>query len=381
MKKMIAVCLSAALVLSMTACGAASKDAVQSNSQSVVQSLPSNVDFGTPISMSGEPAPSKPASSAASQAPAQTDAFPVTVKDALDRTVKIEKQPQKIVSGYYITSSLLIALGLEKQVVGIEAKAKTRPIYALAAPEFLELPNVGSAKEFDLEGCAALKPDLVILPIKLKDSVKALEELGITVIAVNPEGTEQLQQMIETIAIATGTTETGTGLIRFSMNQTQKLTDLLADAKKPTVYLGGNSAFLSTAGAKMYQNALIETAGGKNVAAELKDNYWADVSYEQVIAWNPDVIVLASDAQYTVQDVLNDKNISSVTAVKNKAVYQMPGAYEAWDSPVPSSALGSLWLASVLHSDVYTPEMFTKEATAFYHDYYDIAYQAPQKAA
>ena len=379
MKKIISICLSVALSLSLVACGApVAKSTAKSDAASMVQSIPSNVDLGTPVSKDGEPAASKAASTAQTEAGAT---FPVTITDALGREIMIEKQPQKIVSGYYITSSLLIALGLETKVVGMEAKAKTRPIYALAAPEMLNLPNVGTAKEFDLEGCAALKPDLVILPIKLKDSVKALEELGITVLAVNPEGTEQLQETIETIGIATGTTDTATGLIRYNMNQTQDLIDLLAEAKKPTVYLGGNSAFLSTAGAKMFQNTLIDIAGGKNVAAELTDSYWAEVSYEQVIAWNPAVIVLASDAQYTVQDVLNDKNIAGVTAVKNKAVYQMPGDYEAWDSPVPSSILGSLWLASVLHSDVYTAEMFTKEANTFYSDYYGIAYQAAKKAA
>ena len=53
-------------------------------------------------------------------------------------------------------------------MVGIEAKADKRAIYKLAAPDLIELPSVGTAKEFDLEGCAALSPDLVILPLKVK---------------------------------------------------------------------------------------------------------------------------------------------------------------------------------------------------------------------
>ena len=61
--------------------------------------------------------------------------FPVTVTDAAGREVTIEQAPQRLVSGYYITTSMLIALGLEDRLVGIEAKADSRPIYALAAPE------------------------------------------------------------------------------------------------------------------------------------------------------------------------------------------------------------------------------------------------------
>ena len=76
--------------------------------------------------------------------------YPVTVTDQAGREVTIEKEPESIVSGYYISTSLLLALGLKDKVTGIEAKADKRPIYKLAAPEFLELPNVGTAKEFDL---------------------------------------------------------------------------------------------------------------------------------------------------------------------------------------------------------------------------------------
>ena len=59
-------------------------------------------------------------------------------------------------------------------MVGIESKSNKRPIYSLAAPEMLELPNVGTAKEFDLETCLSTEPDLVILPMKQKDTASAV---------------------------------------------------------------------------------------------------------------------------------------------------------------------------------------------------------------
>jgi len=86
------------------------------------------------------------------------DYYPITVTDQAGRQVVIEEEPERLVSGYYISSSVLIALDLDDKMVGIEAKANKRPIYSLSAPELIELPNVGTAKEFDLEGCAALEP-------------------------------------------------------------------------------------------------------------------------------------------------------------------------------------------------------------------------------
>ena len=202
-------------------------------------------------------------------------AFPVTVTDAAGREVTIEQAPQRLVSGYYITTSMLIALGLEDRLVGIEAKADSRPIYALAAPELLELPSVGTAKEFDLEGCAALAPDLVILPIKLKDTVAALEELGIPTLLVNPEDLTLLAETIEMLGAATGAQEQAAALLDNNAQTEAELTALLAETDRPRVYLAGNSSYLSTAGEKMYQNTLIELGGGQNVAAGIEDTYWA----------------------------------------------------------------------------------------------------------
>ena len=46
-------------------------------------------------------------------------AFPVTVTDALGREVTIEAEPQRIVSGYYIATSMLMALDKTDCLVGI----------------------------------------------------------------------------------------------------------------------------------------------------------------------------------------------------------------------------------------------------------------------
>lgn len=68
----------------------------------------------------------------------------------------------------------------------------------------------------------------------------------------------------------------------------------------------------------MYQDTLLTNAGGKNVASELTDTYWANVSYEQILTWNPEYIIIAADASYSVDDVLNDANLANCTAIKNK---------------------------------------------------------------
>lgn len=303
-------------------------------------------------------------------------AWPVTVTDHAGRTVTIEAEPRRLVSGYYISTSLLIALGVEDRMVGIEAKAGKRPIYRLSAPELIDLPSVGSAKEFDLEGCAALAPDLVILPLKLKNAAETLTQLGITVLLVNPEDQAQLMSMMDMIARATGTTEREAALRAFMAAQEDMLTRLTADAARPRVYLAGNSAMLSTAGSAMYQSDMIRLAGGANVAAEIPDAYWVEISYEQLLAWDPEVIVLASDATYTVEDVLADPNLAAVSAVKTGRVVQLPGKAEAWDSPVPSGILGAVWLCGVLHPELMDEATCAALIDEYYETFYGFTYSA-----
>ena len=300
--------------------------------------------------------------------------YPITVTDQAGREVTIESEPQKLVSGYYISTSLLIALDLDEKLVGIEAKANKRAIYNLSAPELIDLPNVGTAKEFDLEGCIALEPDLVILPLKLKNTAESLENLGIDVLYVNPENQELLTEMMTLIGTATNTQEKTNELMDFVTNQEAVLTNTLANAEAPSVYLAGNSNMLSTAGSAMYQSNMITLAGGTNVAADITDTYWVEINYEQLLTWNPEYIILASDASYTVDDVLADPNLAECSAVKNNKVYQMPSKAESWDSPVPSGILGSVWLATILHEDLFSAADASAIIDEYYETFYDFTY-------
>lgn len=365
-KKQLSIILICTMLAVLTACGTDSATTTQSTMESTTAASVSESASSEEVSeeLSSE--------ESSTEADAEQTVYPVTVTDQAGREVTIEKEPSSIVSGYYISSSLLIALGLKDKVVGIEAKADKRPIYKLAAPELTELPNVGTAKEFNLETCAALSPDLVILPMKLKDAAQSLTDLGITVLLVNPESQDLLTEMINTIATATNTNSEAAKLLAYIYSQKDMLTSALSGVEPESVYLAGNSSFLSTAGPSMYQSSIIELAGGKNAADSITDTYWAEISYEQLLAWDPSYIIIASDAEYTVDDVMNDPNLAECTAVKNSHVYAIPGDMEALDSPVPAGILASVWLAGILHPDQVSADTYTTEITNYYETFYGI---------
>lgn len=303
---------------------------------------------------------------------ASDTAYPVTVTDHAGRTVLIEEEPETIVSGYYISTSMLLALGEGDKLVGIENSAEKRPIYGMSAPHLLELPGMGTVKEFDLETCAVLDPDLVILPYKLEHMTESLEQLDIPVLIVKPETQELLFDTIGLLGKATDTVEKSEELQSFIKQKLESVTDRIQGEEKPSVYLAGNSSLFSTAGPAMYQHTLITDAGGENAASALTDTYWAEVSYEQILAWDPDYIILAADAAYTVEEVLSDPHLAECKAVLRGQVYQIPNAIECWDSPVPGSVLGVLWLASMLHPQQYEAEQYETAVIEYYERFYGV---------
>jgi iron complex transport system substrate-binding protein len=301
----------------------------------------------------------------------------VKVTDDLGREVVFEKTPERLVSGYYITSSMLMALGLTDKVVGIEAKAESRPLYALAAPELLKVPNVGTAKEFNLEGALALKSDLLVVPIRLKDVIATMEGLEVKALGVNPESFADMEEVLTMLGKATGTIDRAKEIISYNQELLAKakaLAGKASDEEKATVYFGGNSSFLTTAGGKMHQSSLMEEAGALNVAKELEDSYWAEVSYEQILSWQPDYILIASDASYTVEDVLKDPVLSDLMAIKEKKVYKLPSNIESWDSPIPASVLGVLAICSYLYEEKYDADMLKADVVAYYEKFYDFTF-------
>ena len=137
-KRLAPLGLVLAMLFSMAACGTTS-DQSSSGSASVEASLSGQEEETESQTLSSE------SSQEVESAPQEsTDGATITLTDQAGREVVLEEPAQTIVSCYYITTYATIALGLSDRVIGLEMKADSRPIYQMAAPQLLELPNVGS---------------------------------------------------------------------------------------------------------------------------------------------------------------------------------------------------------------------------------------------
>ena len=95
----------------------------------------------------------------------------------------------------------------------------------------------------------------------------------------------------------------------------------------------------------------VDLAGGINVVSS---DYSITVSKEQVIAWDPDFILIhGPSAPHTlsIEDVLLDPDLQTVNAVKNRDVYYTKGHFIGWD---PATGLTeAFYMAKLFHPDEF----------------------------
>lgn len=323
MKKLLSLCMALCLALTLAACG------------------------GTTATQSGS----------------------FTIEDQSGRSVSFEQPAQTAASGYYIATTSLIGLGCEDALVGVEMKADTRKIYSTAAPQILELPGLGNKKSFNVEECAAADPDVVFLPIALKDYVSQLEELDMKVVLLNPETKESYDEAIEIIAKVMGKEDRAQEY--FEYREKLLKNNIQEQSDKKRVYFAG-SDILEAAGNNMFQSELIRDAQGEYVMADqlAEAANWQNINVEELIKADPEYIFIEQGGP-SAEDVLNDPALSEITAVKNKQVYVFPSEYETWDTPNLSSCLGTLWMYAILYPDALSLDQVAQQANDFYQKFYN----------
>lgn len=115
--------------------------------------------------------------------------------------------------------------------------------------------------------------------------------LNKSVIVVEPESMTQFLECITLIGSAIGEEEKAAELLVYYKDKISQISSLAENVEeRPRVYMPGGSSAFTTCTSNMYQNDLIHMAGGQNVSEELTADYWANVSAEPILDWDPEFI-------------------------------------------------------------------------------------------
>ncbi len=302
----------------------------------------------------------------------------VVVTDGLGREVRITTPVRRIVISYPIATEMLFALGAEDRIVGIDMPSQKSEFLKSLKPDVATTVCVGGPRELNIEQAIALKPDLLLVG-RNQEQVESLEARGIEgVFAVMAEDLDQLRASMENLGKALGEEEKAKQFIEY-YNETLELveerTSDLGEDKKPLVYIAGRDGLLSTCGKDMYQNSIINMAGGRNAGASqdvsAASRGWFKVSPEQLIKGDPDyILVVRYAAEVTPQKILDDPRFQGVSAVRNGRVFWFPSNLNSWDCPAPQAVLGVQWLAKLLHPDKFADLNLQEDVNAFFRTFY-----------
>ncbi len=300
------------------------------------------------------PAPSEasvteaPATQAATE-PAATNTL--TMTDGLGREITLNGPAQRVVSLAPSNTEILFAIGAGSQVVG-------RDEFADYPEEAKSIQSVGgSMGEYSSEAIVALKPDLVLAAeINPPELVKQLEDLGLTVYYLkNPK---TIEEMYDNLAIAGQLTgHDVTGMVDSLKARVAAVDEKVKSATdKPVVFYEIDATDPTkpyTYGPGTFGDLLITRAGGENLAtaAGITDPY-PQLSLEQIVAANPDVIVLG-DSMWgvTPESIAIRPGWEELAAVTNKQVH--PFDDNLVSRPGPRLVDGLEQLAKLLHPDLF----------------------------
>lgn len=295
------------------------------------------------------------------------------ITDQLGREVQVPAKVDRVVSLWPEATRVLYALGAGGKIVGLDTDSKTCPILTRAFPEVGDVVDVGSPMKgtLSMEKLAQVKPDIVFVRTddpELADRVQ--ESLGVPVVAVRMHPPPQRKISFEMIAITgkcIGEEERANeikGYLEQKLSDVTSVTSKLPDWEKPSVYQAFAHDLLKTIG---YFD-VIELAGGKNAAEGAKEA-WYTVSLEDVLRWNPEIIILHGFGRFEPQDVSNDPQWRPVKAVKEGKVYKLTLGWTGYDPG--GFVIQCLAFAKVFHPDKFDFNL-ESEANEIFKELYGI---------
>jgi iron complex transport system substrate-binding protein len=306
----------------------------------------------------------------------------LTLIDMADRVVTINMPVERVVLADLLDGiDTIVQLGAEDKIVGITEGIKTNGYGQLtdpkpsswwtplqsAAPDLKNLPTIGTWDNPNLEAIVSLKPDVAfVYCARGLDTPNTIQDkVGIPIICLsnqcgsNYAEFDNSSEMYQLIGWVVGKEDYAEDLISYideTIGEITKITSEIHDSEKPRVYMAGWMVYLTRT---PLHYAPIELAGGINVADESgNDFFMVDVSKEQILAWNPDIIVIhrVPTSKPHVwgnnrDDILSDPDLQSINAVKNNRVYYTKGFCAGWDPA--TGIVETLYLAKLFHPDKF----------------------------
>ncbi len=237
--------------------------------------------------------------------------------DSLGRKVVVKKHPDRIISMAPVITETLYALDVDDRLVGVTdycdypSDAKTKP-------------SIGGFYSPNIEIIVSLSPDLAIYTRDDPDIIYTLESYDIPIVILLADNLREAIDRIDNVGKLVDAEDDSNGItikMRNKMDNIEAKTDQLSQSQRLRCYFEVWST-PTVAGSKNFLGDMMEKAGGDNIFSDLNDK-WADVSNENVISENPEVIfVTAMGRRNYAEDISERAGYDVIDAVIKDRIYE-----------------------------------------------------------
>jgi len=294
-----------------------------------------------------------------------------TITDMVGRQVKVPDKAQRLVTTFKPAALCVTALGLNGKLVAIDSDSQRDRLQLAVDPSIARLPAVGRKSiGLNFEAILSASPDLVIL-FAQKDGIAIADRLvdhGVAAIVILPETLSSLYDTLRLIAGAAGVPESAERTIAVCekiVGLARQRVASIQGKDRIQVYFASPLGVFTTASGDMLQDEIIRMAGGSNVGHALS-GYFREISPEQFITWNPDVVVMSGPNVRRGREILKQPQFARVKAMAGDRIYDFPSNIAPWDFPSPLSALGVLWLAKTCYPQQFADVDLNAEIEQFH---------------
>jgi iron complex transport system substrate-binding protein len=311
-------------------------------------------------------------------APPSAEAKPFT--DSGGRRIDVPVDIRRVFPAGPPASVALFTVAPEKMLGW--TRAPSPEARAFLPARYAELPEIGRltgrGNTVNLENVVRLMPDLVLdvgsatdTYVSLADQVQEQTRISAVLIGGRLAGTAGT---LRTIGGLLGVPERAETLAHYAetlLGGVQEAVAKIPPGQRPSVYVARGPRGLETAVAGSIGSEVVDLVGARNVVGKgTASRSIADMSPEQILAWQPDVILTVDRRFYAA--VRTDPVWREVKAVQAGHVHFVPDLPFSWldNPPAPNRLIGLLWLGKLLY-----PASFQQNIRAEARRFYALFYQ------
>lgn len=271
--------------------------------------------------------------------------------DEIGRHVQVPRHATRVISLAPNLTEIVFSLGEGNHLAG-DTDFCDYPAQAL------QKPHVGGAVNPNLEKVVSLMPDLILASksINRRETVNALDQIGLPVYVTDPHSVEEMIASVEHIGSAMGVEKAATALsenLRARMAELERRVSGVAQRR--VLFVVWTEPLISVGRDTFIADAL-RRAGGRSVVETSAE--WPHVSMEEIVKLQPEFLIFASahtgDAQHDLETLRARPGWRNLTAIQQGNIVVIS---DAINRPAPRMVDAVEQLARALH-----PEAFAAQA-------------------